>query len=253
MRHRLRRRHFLVALPGVGLALLESQPEELIVLSSNATKTVLETLSPQFERTESVRVVFRFAPSAELKARIEEGEEFDLAFLTATHADDLIELGKGDPGTKTTIARAGAGVAIRKGARKPDLSTSEAFRRALLEAASIAYVGQGVTADILRTTVERFGIADEMRAKTKILSGVTAAEAVASGQAELGFTQISEILPHPGVELAGPLPAEVQVYTTFQAVVGSSARQPDKARRLIQFLTAPAAIAVIRAKGMEPG
>jgi molybdate transport system substrate-binding protein len=92
-----------------------------------------------------------------------------------------------------------------------------------------------------------------MRSKTIVLSGVTAAEAVASGQAELGFTQVSEILPHPGVELAGALPAEVQVYTTFQAAVGSRSRQPEGARRLIQFLTAPAAMPVIRAKGMEPG
>jgi molybdate transport system substrate-binding protein len=251
------RRHFLLALPGIGFALARMgrafQPMELTVLSSNATRAVLDALAPEYERTENLRLVFRFAPSAELKARIEEGEEFDVAFLTETLVDDLVALGKVEAGSRTTIARAGAGVAIRKGAPKPDLSTPEAFRRTLLDARSIAYVGQGVTADILRNIFERFGLAGEMRAKTKNLSGVTAAEAVASGQAELGFTQISEILPHPGVELAGPLPPEVQVYTTFQAVVGSNSRQPEAGRRFLQFLTAPAAAPVIRAKGMEPG
>jgi molybdate transport system substrate-binding protein len=251
------RRRILVALPGIGFALARLassfQTIELLVLSSNATRAVLDALAPQFERTAGLRLVFRFAPSAELKARIEEGEEFDVAFLTSSLVDDLVALGKVDERSRTTIARAGVGVAIRKGAARPDLSTPEAFRRALLDARSIAYVGQGATADILRNVVERFGISEEMRPKTRILSGVTAAEAVASGQAELGFTQVSEILPHPGVELAGPLPPEVQVYTTFQAVVGSSARQPERATQLIRFLTAPAAFPVIKAKGMEPG
>lgn len=251
------RRRFLIGLPGIGLALAGMgaalQPIELTVLSSNATKAVLHALAPQFERTANLRLTFRYAPSAELKARIEEGEDFDVAFLTSTLLDDLVALGKVDASSRATIARAGVGVAIRKGARTPDLSTPEAFRRSLLDARSIAYVGRGVTADILRSVIERFGIAEEMRPKTTILSGVTAAEAVASGQAELGFTQISEILPHPGVELAGPLPPGIQVYTAFQAVVGSNARQPEAARRLIEFLTAPAAAPVIRAKGMEPG
>lgn len=247
-----RRRQFLVALPGVGFA-LAYLPGDLVVLSSNATKAVLEALAPQLEQTANVRLVFRFAPSAELKARIEKGEGFDVAFLTSTLVDELVALDKVDPSTRVAIARAGVGVAIRKGTPKPNLSTTEALRHTLLEARSIAYVGQGVTANILRNIFEHLGIADAMREKTSVLSGVTAAEAVASGQAELGFTQVSEILPHPGVELAGPLPPEVQVYTTFDAVVGASAREPDAARRFIQFLTAPAAIPVIRAKGMEPG
>jgi len=251
------RRRFLIELPGIGFALAcvggAFQPTELLVLSSNATRAVLDALAPELERDENLRLVFRFAPSAELKARIEEGEEFDVVFLTSALVDELIAIGKVDAGSRTTIARAGVGVAIRKDAAKPDLSTLEAFRRTLLDARSIAYVGQGVTADLLRNIFDRFGIAEDMRAKTEILSGVTAAEAVASGASELGFTQISEILPHPGVELAGPLPPEVQVYTTFQALVGSNSRQSKAGRRLIRFLTAPAAAPILRAKGMEPG
>ena len=250
-----RRRRFLAALPAVGFAITHPgatfQSDELAVVSSNAAKAVLDALQPQFEETTHLRLVFRFAPSAEMKARIERGDAFDVAVLTAPHIGELIALGKADAATRTTIARVGAGVAIRKGARRPDLSSVDAFKRTLLDAKSIAYVGQGVTADIMRNIFERFGIVEAMKAKTKTLSGITVAEAVASGEAELGFTQISEILPHPGVELAGPLPADVQVYTTFQAVVGSSARLPEAARRWIQFLTAPAVLPIIRAKGME--
>ena len=234
------------------LSVAAAPAEEVVVLSSNGTRAVLEELAPEFEKTSGVRLVFRFAPSAELKTRIENGERFDMAFLTEAAVDELIRLGKADGATRTAIARSGAGVAIRKGARKPGLETPEAFRRALLEAESIAYVGRGATADIVRGAFTRLGIEEAMRGKTRELDGVTAAEAVASGEAQLGFTQVSEILPHPGVELAGPFPPELQVYTTFEAVVSSSSRESEASRRWIRFLTAPDAAAVIRAKGMEP-
>lgn len=251
------RRHFLVALPAIGFALLQPgapvPADELTVLSSNATRALLDALAPPFERSANLRLVFRFAPSAEVKTWIENGEAFDVAFLTKALVDDLIQRGKVDAGTRATIARVGAGVAIQKGARRPDLSTADSFRRALLDAESIAYVGRGVTADIMRNIFERFGIEEAMRAKTRILSGVTAAEAVASGEAELGFTQVSEILPHPGVELAGALPPEVQVYTTFQAVVGSSTRHPEAARRWIGFLISPEAFPSSGPRGWSPG
>jgi molybdate transport system substrate-binding protein len=235
------------------LSVSAAPAEEVVVLSSNGTRAVLEELAPEFEKTSGVRLVFRFAPSAELKTRIENGERFDMAFLTEAAVGELIRIGKADGATRTRIARSGAGVAIRKGARKPDLETPEAFRRALLEAESIAYVGRGATADIVRGAFTRLGIEEAMRGKTRELDSVTAAEAVASGDAQLGFTQVSEILPHPGVELAGPFPRELQVYTTFEAVLSSSSREPDASRRWIRFLTAPDAVAVIRAKGMEPG
>jgi molybdate transport system substrate-binding protein len=234
------------------LAVSATPPDEIVVLSSNGTKAVLEELAPTFEETSGARLVFRFAPSAELKTRIEEGEPFDVAFLTEATVGELIALGKADEETRAAIARSGAGVAIRKGARKPALETPQAFRQALLDAKSVAYVGRGATADIMRSVFARLGIEDAMRVKTKVLDGMTAAEAVASGEAELGFTQVSEILPHPGVELGGALPAELQVYTTFEAVVSSSSREREAAERWIRFLTSPAAAAAIRASGMEP-
>ncbi len=248
----------LVAPAGMGVALLVAlgggaHTAEIKILSSNGVKTVLEELAPQFERATQHKLAFRFAPAAELKAQIEKGEAFDIALLTASGIDDLIRQGKLAVATRADITKSGAGVAIRKGAPRPDIATAEAFKRALLAAKSIAYVGQGATGVTMNRIMERFGIVEEMKPKTQRLSGVSAADAVARDDAELGFTQISEILSVEGAELAGPLPPGVQVYTIFTAAVGSSARDAAAAQSFIKFLTAPAAAPVIRAKGMEPG
>jgi molybdate transport system substrate-binding protein len=165
----------------------------------------------------------------------------------------LIKEGKAPATSRVNLANSGAGVAIKKGAPKPDLSSAETFKRALLSAKSIAYVGTGATGANMRKLFEQLGIAEEMKAKTKLLSGVSAADAVAHGDAELGFTQISEILSVAGAELAGPLPPELQVYTGFPAAVSATSREPQVAKALLDFLRTPAAAAVIRAKGMEPG
>jgi molybdate transport system substrate-binding protein len=227
------------------------QAADITVLASNGVKAVLQELAPRFETATGHTLVFRFATAAELKAQIEKGDTFDVAILTSAIIDDLIKQGRLAAATRADIARSGAGIAIRKGAPRPDIATADALKRTLLSAKSIAYVGQGATAGIMTRIFERLGIAEEMRKKTRRLSG-SAAEAVASGDAELGFTQISEILPVAGAELAGPLPSELQVYTVFPAAVSASAKQPAAARSLITFLTAPAAVPVIKAKGMEP-
>ena len=230
-----------------------AQAGEIKVLASNGVKTVLEELAPQFEKSTGHKLAFRFAPAADLKGQIEKGESFDVAILTAVLIDDLIKQGKLVPATRAAVAKSGAGVAIRKGAPKPDIATAEAFKRTLLAAKSIAYVGTGATGANMRKIFEQLGIADDMKAKTKLLAGTSAADAVANGEAELGFTQISEILPVAGAELAGPLPPGIQIYTIFPAAVGTGAKDPAAAQAFIKTLTAPAAAPVIRAKGMEPG
>ena len=166
------------------------------------------------------------------KARIDTLNAGSIDIAVASHGlkiDDLVKQGKLAAATRSDIAKSGAGVAIRKGAPKPDIATADAFKRALLAAKSIAYVGQGATGANMRKIFERLGIADEMKAKTRILSGISAADAVARGEAELGFTQVSEILPVAGAELAGPLPPEVQIYTVFPAAVGAGAKEPAAA------------------------
>lgn len=229
-------------------AAIPARAAEITLFSTNAFKTVLEELVPQFERTTGHKLTLRFGPTSEMKTRIEAGEAFDLAILTAAATDDLIKQAKLAAATRTDVARSGVGVAIRKGAAKPDLSSMEAFKRALQQASSITYTGAGFTGPNLRKVFERLGIADEMKAKTRIAQG-NAAEAVARGEAELGFTQASEILHVPGAEFAGPLPAEVQIYTVFTA---AGAKEAPAGRAFIGFLTANPAGAVIRAKGMEP-
>jgi molybdate transport system substrate-binding protein len=227
---------------------------EIRLLSSNAFKTALEELGPQFETATGHKLVITFGAAAELKASIETGAPFDLAILSSSATDDLIRQGKLVSATRTELARSGAGVAIRKGARKPDIATSEAFRRTLLEATSIAYVEQGASGIYLKGLFQRLGIAEELKAKTKLLPASNpAAQAIANGEAEIGITQISEILPYAGTELAGPLPPDVQLHTVFLVAVGASARQPEAARALIEFLTSPEAASVLTAKGLEPG
>ena len=227
------------------------QAAELTVLSTNAFKTVLEELGPQFERASGHKLAMRFASTSEMKARIEKGEAFDVALLTAAAADDLIKQAKLTAATRTDVARSGVGVAIRKGTAKPDLSSAEAFKRALVQAKSITYSAAGFTGPSLRKIFERFGIAGEMQAKTRLASG-NAAEAVARGEAELGFTQASEILHVAGADYAGPLPEEVQIYTVFTAAAASNGKDAAASSALVRFLGAPAAAPVIKAKGMEP-
>jgi molybdate transport system substrate-binding protein len=144
-------------------------------------------------------------------------------------------------------------VAVRKGAPKPDISTVEAFKRALLNAKSVAYVEVGGTGIYLKALLPRLGLADALKDRIKRLPPENpVAKAIASGEAEIGMTQISEILPYAGAELVGPLPKEIQLTTGFAAAVATNARQAEAAKALIKFLTSPAAAAVFKQKGLDP-
>jgi 4-carboxymuconolactone decarboxylase len=227
-----------------------AQSPPLVVLSSNATRAVLLQLEPALRQATARAIELRFANSAELRTRIQQGEQFDVAVLSAGAIDELVAKGKLIPASRRDVASAGVGIAIRAGATPPDISTPDALRKTLLAARSVAFVGQGATAPILRGLFDRFGIAAEMQAKTRLVPG--AAEAVARGEAELGFTQISEILPVAGVTLAGPLPEPLQVFTRFTAAASANSRMPDLARALIAVMTSTSAAATIRAAGMQP-
>jgi molybdate transport system substrate-binding protein len=239
-----------LALFGAGAA----DAAEIKVLISNALKSTMEELTPQFEKASGNKLVITFGAAAELKTSIEKGAPLDLAILTTATTDDLVKEGKLVAAGRVDIARAGAGLAARKGAPKPDISTTEAFKHALLDAKSIAYVEAGATAPYIKSLFERLGIADQIKPKLKPQpTSNPAAKAVANGEAELGITQISEILPYAGAELVGPIPAEIQLYTVYPAAVAVGTKEGDAANALIKFLTAPAAIAVLKAKGLSPG
>jgi molybdate transport system substrate-binding protein len=239
-----------LALLGAGAA----SAAEIKVLVSNALKSTMEELAPQFEKASENKLVMTFGAAAEIKTSIEKGAPLDVAILTAAVTDDLVKEGKLTAAGRADIARSGAGLAGRKGAPRPDISSTDAFKHALLDAKSIAYVAAGATAPYILGLFDRLGIADQIKPKLKPQpTSNPAAKAVANGEAELGITQISEILPYAGAELIGPLPAEVQLYTVYPAAVAADTKAPDAAKALIKFLTGPAAITVLKAKGLSPG
>jgi ABC-type molybdate transport system, periplasmic component len=177
---------------------------EIKVLASNALKTALEELGPQFEKASEHKLSFTFNAAVPLKAEIEKGVAFDVAILSAPITEDLVKQGKLVAATRADIARSGAGLAVKRGAPKPDISTTEAFKRTLLDAKSICYVEQGATGIYLKGLFERLGIAEQLKSKTKLLPPSNpAAHAVANGEAEIGMTQISEICLMPAPSWSG--------------------------------------------------
>jgi molybdate transport system substrate-binding protein len=226
-----------------------AQAAEVTFLCSNALKAVMEELAPRFEKATGHKLAVTYGSTNPLKASIEKGEAFDLTILGDAAIDDLIKQGKLDASTRAVVARSILGVAIRKGAPKPDISTTEAFKRTLLNAKSIGYLEDGLTGTHLKVVYQRLGIAENMKSKHKNTRG---AEAVANGEVELGVTQMSEILYQKGAELAGPLPPEMQNYTNFPAAVSASAKQADAAKALLKYLASPDAARVMKARGLEP-
>jgi molybdate transport system substrate-binding protein len=219
---------------------------EIKVLSTNALKTVLEDLSPKFEQSSGHKLTITWGTTAQLKAQIEKGEALDVAVVTDTVADDLIKQGK--LASRTALARSGIAVAIQKGAPKPDLRSVDDFKKMLLSAKSIAWVEQGVSGIYLKGVFDRLGVTDQI--KGKLISVKAAGQAVANGEAEIGFTQISEVLPYAGAEVGGMLPPDVQSFTNFS--IGVREKDSAPAEALVKFLTTPTAAAVIKLKGLEP-
>jgi molybdate transport system substrate-binding protein len=226
---------------------------EIKVISSNGLKSTLEELAPAFEKATAHKLAFVWGAAVPLKAEIEKGATFDLAVLTAEAIDDLIKQGKLVGTTRAALANSGAGIAVRKGAPRPDIATVEAFKNTLLNAKSIAYVERGGTGIYLKALLQRLGIADALKDKVKPLPPENpAANAVANGEAEIGMTQISEILPYAGAQLVGPFPKEIQLTTSFAAAVATGAGEAEGAKALIKFITAPSAAKVFKAKGLDP-
>src|SRR5216683_3218761 len=237
------------------LALAETggaQTTEVRVLSSTALKGVLEELVPKFERTTRHRVVIQYGTAASLKRKIEGGEPFDLAVLTPAVMDDVIAQGRVAASTRTPIARSGMAMAIRPGARKPDVSTIDALKRTLVDAKSIVYAGEGAAGVYFVALVRRLGIAEVLKPKSKLTaSGLLVGEAVSGGEAEIGILPLSEILAIRGVEVLGTFPMDVQGYAEMVGGVAAGAKESSAANDLLRFVTAPAALPVIKNKGME--
>ena len=226
---------------------------EIKVLSTQATEEAYKELVPQFEKASGHKVTTVFTGTLDLQKRIGAGEMYDLIIMAGPAIDDFIKSGKVVGGSRVDLAKSGVGAGVPKGAPKPDISTTDAFKRALLDAKSICYVEQGATGIYLKGLLQRLGIAEQLKARTKLLPPSNpAAFAVANGEAEIGMTQISEILPYAGAELVGPLPAEIGLASVYPAAVATAAKEPDAATALIKFLAGPAAAPVLKAKGLDP-
>jgi molybdate transport system substrate-binding protein len=228
---------------------------DIKVLTAGALRQVLVALTPEFEKQSGHRLVIDNDTVGALVKRIDGGEGFDVTFLSPAAIDGLVKSGKVAPGTRANVARVGVGVMVKDGAAKPDIGTVDAFKRALLTAKSVAYIDPasgGSSGIYLAKLLEQLGIADQVRPKTKLKQGGHVADLITSGQAELGMQQISEIVTVKGVTFVGPLPQEVQNYTTYAAGIGASARDRDAASALVKFLAGPRTGEVLKSQGMEP-
>jgi molybdate transport system substrate-binding protein len=187
-----------------------------------------------------------------LMDEIRNGETGDLAILTDEAIDGLIRQGKMVAGSRVDLARSAIGIAVRQGAPKPDIGSAAAIKQSLLSARTISYSKTGISGVYFPTVLERLGIAEQVAAKVLIPpSGVPVGEVVAKGDAEIGVQQISELLPVPGIEIVGPLPAELQKVTVFSAGFFTGASEPQAAKALVALLTSPAARPLYAKKGME--
>jgi molybdate transport system substrate-binding protein len=241
----------MLAMTGwLGGSLGPAAAAEIKVMASAAIHDAYVELIPAFERATENKVVTEWVPTAEMMRRLKSGETVDLVLMASNGIAELNKLGKVGPGTP--VAKSGIGVSVRAGAPKPDISSSDAFKRTLLAAKSVA-MSTGPSGVYLAKLFERLGVADEIKGKVKQVQGVPIGEVVARGDAEIGFQQVSELLPVKGTTYVGPLPADIQEITVFDAAVHTGAASADGARALIKFLTTPQAGEAYKKIGMEPG
>jgi molybdate transport system substrate-binding protein len=225
---------------------------DIKVFCTNGVKAVVEELLPQFEKTTGNKVVISYEPSTQIKKRIDAGEPFDVAMMTTTLIDEAIKGGRLQFESRRFVARSGLGLSIRAGSKKPDITTTDAFKKTLLAAKSITYATQGASAAPFEALVGRLGIESQVKPKYNLRNTASqVGEAVASGTVEIGVAPVSEILPVKGVELIGPFPNDLQSYVEITAAAGTGAKDKDAANKLITFIVSPTNAALIKAKGME--
>lgn len=243
----------VTALVSVFAVDVPAQTGDVRVVASNGVKSVLDEILPQGEKVIGHRVAIQFGTSASLKQKIDAGEPFDVAIMTSEAIDDLVKSGHVVAGSRTAIGRSGIGVGARSGVAKPDITSPAALKQTLLRAKSFTYAEDGASRPHIVRMLNSMGIVDQVKSKTILEQGsVRAAARVTGGDAELLITLISEILPVQGMQLVGPLPAEFQNYVSFAAGTGAKARNAAAGKALIEFLSAPSAKPMFKAKGIEP-
>ncbi|WP_278535008.1 substrate-binding domain-containing protein, partial [Delftia acidovorans] len=261
----LRRRTLGALLGGalsLGLALGAATPstaaaDEIRVVTSGGFSAAYDQLIPLYEQATGHKVVTSRGASMgnaqdSIPSRLARGEQFDIVILADGALDNLAAQGKVEAGSRVDLARSMIGMSVRKGTPKPDISTVDALKQTLLDAKTIAYSASASGTYLANELFPRLGVAEQMKGKaTRILSERVGA-VVLRGDADIGFQQVSELLPFKELEFVGPLPDEVQQRVFFSAGVATGAKSPETARHLIRFLAAPAAAPIVRSTGMEP-
>jgi molybdate transport system substrate-binding protein len=226
---------------------------EIKVIGSPGTRAPYTLLVPNFEKATGHKVTTVWGGVNETAKRVADGEVADVVMLPAAQIDELIKLGKIVPDSRVNVATSGVGVAIRSGAPRIDATTSDGIRKAMLAAKTIAY-SSGPSGVHIAHLIAEWGLTDQLKGKiVPAVPNVPIGVIVARGNADIGFQQVSELLPVEGIDYLGPLPADIQEVTVFSAGVHKAAGQTEAARSLLKFLTAPEAAAIIRKTGMEPG
>jgi len=247
--------HRFVVVLTVLLSAAPALAAEIKVLSAGAFKPVVVALVPEFERQTGHKVTVDNDTAGGLARRITGGEAFDLVVIPPGGIDPLVKAGKVVDGSGVRLARVAIGVAVKKGAAAPDISSVAAFQEALLKARAVAYIDPaagGSSGIYLTELFGKLGIADRIRPKAVLVPGGLVAERLVDGQADIALHQISEILAVPGATLVGPIPREIQNYTVYAGALSTTARDATAARALLAALKGPGAEAILKDKGMEP-
>jgi molybdate transport system substrate-binding protein len=234
-----------------------SEAAEIKFLCGFALASAMKEIIPEFQRATGHTVIASYASVGAITNRVRQGEMVDLAIVSPAQSRDLATEGKIVAASSVSVAKVGVGVAVKKGAGKPDVGTVDGFKSTLLKARAIAMAdparGSPVSAYLLGL-FDRLGIGSELKRKTILTpSNVETFEALANGSADLATSQVSEIIASPDADLAGPLPSEIQSFTVLTATIPKSATAPDAAKAFIEFLTSAGAGSIYKSKGMEPG
>jgi molybdate transport system substrate-binding protein len=243
-----------LTLAAAGTLLLSSMADaaEIKVLSTQATEDAYKELVPQFEKATGHKVATVFTGTLDVNKRLAAGESYDLIIMSAGSIEEHIKGGKIVPGSRVDLAKSGVGAAVKAGAPKPDIGTVDALKKTLLAAKAIGY-STGPSGVYMVTLFQKLGIADAVKPKLKQTpTGVFVGTIIASGEVDIGFQQVSELSQFKGVDYIGPLPAEVQLFTSFSSGIATGAKEADAAKALVKFLTSPEAAAAFRKRGMEP-
>ncbi len=230
---------------------------EVRVMISGGLTAAFKALAPEFERATGNKVLIAYGPSMgttvnAIPVRLDRGEPADVLIMVGYALDDLVKQGKVTAGSKVDLVKSPIGIAVKSGAPKPDISSADAVKSALLADKSIAYSDSASGVYVSTEMFAKLGIVDEMKGKARQIPATPVGEIVAKGEAEIGLQQISELKPVSGIDIIGPLPADLQKITVFSAGIASVSKEPDAGKALIKFLASPAAHDTIVNSGMDP-